>query len=332
MVIMKHALIYGVGGQDGSYLADILLGKNYLVYGFYRRSSVDNLARIKHLLEPLHPNLILLEGDLSDTASVRRAITSSNPDEVYQVADQDHVGWSFNTPQYSADITYGGVSRVLEAVRNIRKDAKVYIPVSATMFGNEPPMQNEVTHFNPLSPYACAKVGAYHLCGYYRQAYNMFVSTAILFNHDSERRGGDYFLHKICKSAVEIVLGKRDKLAISNSSALLDIGYAKEYMEAVVKIMQLDRPINMVLASGDSWTVKRICHVALREAGLNETETLRPIDSFLVPDTVFHRPGPKQTLVGDISRAKGLIDFNPKYGLPFLIKSLVKKYHKELTK
>ncbi len=322
---MKHALIIGVSGQDGSYLCDILLEQGYLVYGLYRRSSVDNLVRIKHLLSPQHPNLILLQGDLTDTDSIRRAVSKSHPDEVYHVADQDHVGWSFNTPQLSVDITYGGTIAVLEAVRTIWDHARVYIPVSATMFGDADPPQCETTPLNPLSPYAVAKVACYHAANYYRQAYKMCVSTVTLFNHDSIRRGSDYLLHNICKGAVEISLGKKDKLPVGDLSVDLDIGYARDYMEAVVKMMQANYPVDLVLASGHRRSLESICWSALQMAGVNEHP-----DKVLVHDHSFHRPG-SSTLIGDISRAKTLLGFNPESRIPFLVKSLVERYQKELT-
>ena len=240
---MKRALIFGINGQDGSYLAEILLEKGYDVHGFYRRSSVDNLSRIRHLLS----DVTLHKGDLTDYGSVHRAVAECLPlHEVYNEADQDHVGWSQAAPSYSAAVTYGGVVNVLEAVRQLTPTTRVFQPVSATMFGYAPPRQDEITRLYPQSPYACAKVAAYYLCQHYRREHGMFVSCGILFNHDSPRRGSDYLLQRIARG--EELWGDLE--------TIVDIGYAREYMEAAWKMMQLESPDDFVIGTGKGYHIK----------------------------------------------------------------------------
>ena len=240
---MKRVLIFGINGQDGSFLAEILLERGYEVHGFYRRSSVDNLSRIRHLLS----DVTLHKGDLTDYGSVHRAVAECLPlHEVYNEADQDHVGWSQSAPSYSAAVTYGGVVNVLEAVRQLTPTTRIFQPVSATMFGYAPPRQDETTRLYPQSPYACAKVAAYYLCQHYRREHGMFVSCGILFNHDSPRRSGDYLLQRIARG--EELWGDLE--------TIVDIGYAREYMEAVWKLMQLDRPDDFVLGTGRGYRIK----------------------------------------------------------------------------
>ena len=237
-----RALILGIGGQDGSYICDLLLEKGYEVHGLHRRSSVDNLRRIAHCRD----RVTLHRGDMADLNSIMIACDRSRPDEIYNLADQDHVGASFASAAYSMDITAGAVGRMLELVRSWLYPIRFFQPLSATMFGDAPPPQNERTPFAPASPYACAKVAAYYLCQHYRREYGMHVSTAIFFNHDSPRRGGDYLLQRIARG---------DKLW-GDLDTVVEVGYAREYMEAAHAILQLDKPDDFVIGTGRGFRIR----------------------------------------------------------------------------
>lgn len=251
---MKRALILGIGGQDGSYLADILLEQGWVVHGMHRRSSVDNLARIAHCRDRVK----LWQGDLLDLASLVKALDGAEPNVVFNEADQDHVGWSKECALYSASVTYGGVANLLEAIRwtacRLPIGCKLFQPLSATMFGDCPAPQDELTPLAPNSPYACAKAGAWHLCRHYRREHGLDVRCAIMFNHDSPRRGGEYLLQRIAHGQ------KID----GDLSTVVDIGYAREYMEAAVKIMELPPPQNdffqhdYALGTGMGYTIGRL--------------------------------------------------------------------------
>ena len=275
----KRALVLGIGGQDGSYLAGILLEKGYEVHGLYRRSSVDNLRRIAHC----RSRVTLHQGDMADPISVERALLEAQPDEVYNMADQDHVGFSLATTAYSLDITAGAVGRTLETLRGLRRRTVRYFqPLSATMFGDAPPPQNEQTPFAPASPYACAKVAAYYLCQHYRREYGMHVSTAIFFNHDSPRRGGDYLLQRIARE--EKLWGDLD--------TVVEVGYAREYMEAAHAILQLDRPDDFVIGTGRGFRIR----------DLVEGEKAR---------WYYHKPS--TGLIADASKAYTAFGFDPRH-------------------
>lgn len=247
----KRALILGVGGQDGSYMADLLLAKGYEVWGLYRKSSVDNLQRIRHLLEP-EPRIKLVRGDVTDAWGLISVIQDANPDEVYHLADQDKPDWSTAAPTYQVSVGVASVVNALEAVSKIRasqrqwhggEKTRMFYPLSATMFGDAPAPQNEETPLRPQSVYACAKAAAWHLCRHYREQHRVWVACGIMFNHDSPRRGPDYLLQKICRQAWEIKQGKRGGFDIPGDlGTRVDIGYAPEYMEAAWRIMQLERP------------------------------------------------------------------------------------------
>ncbi len=295
-----RALILGIGGQDGSYLADILLGRGYEVHGLHRRSSVNNLQRIEHIRD----RVTLHQGDITEPSSIFRVVRDTMPKEIYNVADQDHVGWSYNLPGYSLEVTAKAVGTTLEVIRELDRGIKFFQPCSATMFGNAPPPQDEDTPHNPQSPYACAKTAAYHIARYYRQVHRMFVSTAILYNHDSPRRSGNYLLHQICEDAWKVATTDKEKIRVGDPKMVVDIGYAKEYMEAVVDMMQLDKPTDVILASdGRVHTIKEIIkHCML---------FLECKDYTIVADTSLLRPGLQPTLVGDCTRAKAAINFSP---------------------
>ncbi len=265
---MTRALILGIGGMDGSYLADILLERGYEVHGLYRRSSVDNLQRIAHCRD----KVTLHQGDMGDAKSIDRVICFVMPHEIYNVADQDHVQSSFAAPGYSMDITAGAVMRTLESVRLITPQTKFFQPISATIFGDAPGPQTLDTPLNPLTPYACAKASALHIARYYRQVHGMHVVTAILYNHDSPRRGPDYFLQKICRQAVEVSRGLRDYVEVYDPSARLDIGYAKDYMEQVVECMGRSDPKDLLIGTGNPWLVEDYVAAALSCLELTPTD------------------------------------------------------------
>jgi GDPmannose 4,6-dehydratase len=318
---MKTALILGVGGQDGSYLAEHLLSKGYEVHGLCRRSSVDNLWRVRHMI----PHLVKIHyGDLCDPPSVGRVVCLTRPDELYNEADQDHVGRSYDAPGYSSMVTGAAVGHLLEAVRREAPKCRVFQPLSATVFGNAPPAQNESTPWKPLSPYACAKAYAGHLCRYYREAHGLFVATAVMYNHDSPRRGGDYLLHKVCRAAAEVAAGARDAVPASGLNAVIDVGHAAEYMEAAHAIMSRPSPDDFVLSSGVPWTVGQVVAEALRRAGV-------PREGRKTTDDGFFRPGPAPRLIGDHSKARDAFGFNPQMGPAQLVGLLVDKYKADLA-
>ena len=266
----KRALITGITGQDGSYLAEFLLEKGYEVHGLYRKSATGNLKNIEHLIDKIN----LHGGDLADTNSLYRIVTEVNPQEIYNEADQDHVGWSHNSPLYSNDITTGGVIRLLEIIKQKNLDIKFFQPLSSNMFGElegeVKKSQNEETLLNPVSPYACAKAAAYHWIKFYRKAHNIFATTGIFFNHESERRIEDYVTRKITKSVAKISKGLQDKLSLGNiDNPKIDWGYAKEYMETAWKIMQLDNPDDFVIGTGETHSVREFAEEAFRVAGIS---------------------------------------------------------------
>lgn len=280
-----RALILGVGGQDGSYLAELLLDKGYDVHGVVRRSSVNNLVRIEHIKD----KITLHQGDLSDGGSIDRIIRDVSPREVYNLADQDHVGWSYGTPGYSFDVTCSAVCRLLESVRQIDRGIKVFQPVTALMFSTFLGFpQSEETRFDPQSPYAIAKLAAYHLCRYYRDAHGLFVSTGICFNHDSVRRQGDYLLHSIARQSIVVCKGKKETVVVGSLDAVVDIGSAEEFAGIFHGILQFSKPGDYVIGTGVSVTVRELIRIALDEAG----KVLgKPAKAFLVEDRALLRPG-----------------------------------------
>lgn len=260
---MKRSLIFGITGQDGSYLAEELLEQGHAVYGVVRRSSVDNTARISHLLN--HPNLILLRGDLLDAHSVDDAVAYARPDAVYNVADQDDVRWSEDTPCYSYAITFGAVGTILESVKKRCPAAMVFQPVSATMFGGDEDQKNEYASVQPRSPYACAKTGAYHLTNMYRNQYKLNILTGIMFNHDSPRRGSGYLLHKIADKTIDVREGRTDTITMYNPSFRVDIGHAQEYMRCIISLMESRIIGNYVVGTGVPYTVSYLVTHAARK-------------------------------------------------------------------
>jgi GDPmannose 4,6-dehydratase len=298
---MTKALILGINGQDGSYLAEVLLEKGYEVHGAIRRTATGNTKNIEPILDRLH----LHYGDLSDPISLYNIINQNRPHEIYNEADQDHAGISFVIPAYNFDVTGAAVGRLLEMVRQIDPSIKVFQPVTSNMFGltAECP-QNEQTRFNPMSPYACAKVFAHSLCHMYRQAYNMFVTVGIFYNHESPRRTESYVTRKITRSVARIKRGLQDKLVLGDMSALVDWGYSKEYMEAAWWMMQLDRPDTFVIGTGEVHSVRDFVEEAFAYVGLDP-------EKYVESSQQFFRPAQNSVLRADITKARETFGFNP---------------------
>lgn len=319
---MKRAIIFGITGQDGSYLAEILLEKGYEVHGVIRRSATGNTINIDHLLENdniIDKNLFIHRGDLSDPISIYRIILEVKPDEVYNEADQDHVSWSYDMVGYSADITASAPARILEIIYRSDKNIKYFQPCTSNMFGEtEETPQNEDTRFNPMSPYACAKASAYYFTRYYRQSLGLFASTAIMYNHESPRRTEEYVTRKITSSVARISLGKQECLELGDTSAKIDWGYAREYMEAAQSILQLDEPDDFIIATGETHSVQEFVNKAFEFVGLKSSD-------YLVINKKLLRPTKTSTLVGDISKAKKKFEFNPKFKFKELVHLMLKE-------
>ena len=319
---MKRALITGVTGQDGSYLAELLLEKGYEVYGMIRRSSVDYRERIAHLEGT--PNFHLKFGDLGDSISLVKLIGEVRPDEIYNLAAQSHVQVSFDVPEFTADIDATGVLRVLEAVRvcGLEKTCRIYQASTSELYGKvEEVPQRETTPFHPYSPYAVAKQYGYWIVKEYREAYNMFCCSGILFNHESERRGETFVTRKITLAAARIAQGKQDKLYLGNLDSLRDWGYAKDYVECMWLILQNEKPEDFVIATGVQHSVREFATVAFHYAGievewqgegLNEKGINKANGRIIVevsPD--FYRPTDVVNLWGDPTKAKTELGWNP---------------------
>jgi GDPmannose 4,6-dehydratase len=317
---MKKALIFGVTGQDGSYLAEVLLEKGYEVHGMVRRSATGNTRNIDHLIrdpELFNHRFFLCRGDLADSTSLYRIITSVEPEEIYNEADQDHVGWSYDMVGFSADITGAAVGRILEIVRQINPEIRFFQPCTSNMFGRtDSTFQTETTVFNPQSPYACAKVMAYYLTRYYREAFGMFASTAILYNHESPRRTEEYVTRKITRSVARIVHGKQDKLVLGDLSARIDWGYSREYMEAAWQILQLDQPDDFIIATGEAHSVEEFVNEAFAVVNLQP-------EDYVESSKKFFRPTKTGTLVGDITTARTTFGFEPKVKFKQLVRLMV---------
>ncbi len=316
---MKKALITGITGQDGSYLAELLLSKGYEVYGLIRRSSSFNTARIEHLYKDPHenPKLKLVYGDLTDSSVLSKLLREIKPDEVYNLAAQSHVKVSFEIPEYTADAVAIGTLRLLEAIRQENLKTKFYQASSSEMFGKvlQTP-QNEKTPFNPRSPYACAKVFAHEITKTYRDAYNIFACCGILFNHESPRRGETFVTRKITKAVARIKLGKQKYLYLGNLEAKRDWGYAPEYVEAMWRMMQHNEPDDYVIATGETHTVQEFVEEAFNVAGLNWKDHVKI-------DPKYYRPAEVDVLLGDYSKAKQKLGWEPKVKFKQLVKTMV---------
>ena len=319
---MKKALITGVTGQDGSFLAEFLLDKGYDVHGMIRRSSVDYRERIAHLEG--HPRFHLHYGDLGDSLSLVKIVAEVRPDEIYNLAAQSHVQVSFDVPEYTADVVATGVLRVLEAVRvcGLEHSCRIYQASTSELYGKvEEVPQNEKTPFHPYSPYAVAKQYGFWIVKEYREAYGMYCCSGLLFNHESERRGETFVTRKITLAAARIAQGKQDKLYLGNLSALRDWGYARDYVECMWLILQQDKPDDFVIATGEQHSVREFCTLAFREVGIeldfvgegvDEKGIDRATGRVLVevsPD--FYRPTDVVNLWGDPTKARRELGWNP---------------------
>ncbi|MSU09386.1 GDP-mannose 4,6-dehydratase [Veillonellaceae bacterium WCA-693-APC-5D-A] len=318
----KRALITGVTGQDGSYLSEFLLEKGYEVYGLVRRSSVEYHERINHIEK--HNNFHLVYGDLSDSSSIFSLVSSVKPDEIYNLAAQSHVQVSFEVPEYTADIDATGVLRVLEAVRvcGLKDKCRIYQASTSELYGRvEEVPQNENTPFHPYSPYAVAKQYGYWIVKEYREAYNMYCCSGILFNHESERRGETFVTRKITLAAARISQGLQDKLYLGNLSSLRDWGYAKDYVECMWLMLQQKQPEDFVIATGEQHSVRDFCLIAFREVGIDLEFTGEGLEEkgidkatgkvVIEVSEAFYRPTDVVNLWGDPTKAKALLGWNP---------------------
>ena len=295
----KRAFITGITGQDGSYLAELLLAKGYEVHGLIRRASTFNTSRIDHLYDDPHEpkaRLFLHYGDLSDGGRLVSLLAGLKPDEVYNLAAQSHVRVSFDEPEHTGDITGMGSIRLLEAVRLAGIDTRFYQASSSEMFGATPPPQNEGTPFYPRSPYGAAKVYSYWVTKNYREAYDMFAVNGILFNHESPRRGETFVTRKITRAVAAITAGQQDHVYLGNLDSVRDWGYAPEYVEGMWRMLQADEPDDFVLATGGSFTVRDFVETAFSHAGLDWHDHVRFDERYLRPTEV-------DALIGDASKA-----------------------------
>ncbi len=317
----KKALITGITGQDGSYLAEMLLNKGYDVYGVIRRSSSFNTERIDHLIGTTYKEnrINLVHGDLTDSSSINKIIRDITPDEIYNLGAQSHVRVSFDTPEYTADVDAIGAVRILEAIREneLTKHTKFYQASSSELYGDvlESP-QRESTPFNPCSPYAIAKLYAYYITVDYRKAYNIFATNGILFNHESERRGETFVTRKITKAAAKIKFGLQKKLYLGNIDAKRDWGYAKDYIVAMYLMMQADKSEDFVIATGESHSVREF---------LDEVFLYIKMDwnDFVEIDPRYYRPTEVNYLIGDASKAKKRLGWEPKVKFKELAKLMI---------
>lgn len=315
----NSALITGITGQDGSYLAELLLAKGYTVYGLIRRSSTFNTGRINHLYQDPHDpdyRLRLLYGDMTDSANLLRILRETQPAEIYNLAAQSHVKVSFEVPEYTADVVALGVTRLLECIRASGIETRFYQAGSSEMFGSTPAPQNENSLFAPRSPYAAAKVYAHHMTRNYREAYGLFAVGGILFNHESPRRGMTFVTRKITRAVANIKHGKQDKLFLGNLDARRDWGFAPDYVEGMWQMLQADQPDDYVLATGESHTVREFVQHAFEAAGLDA-------DKHVEIDERYLRPTEVDELQGDYSRAKQKVGWEPKVKFTELVKLMV---------
>lgn len=315
----KTALITGITGQDGSYLAELLLDKGYIVHGVIRRASTFNTSRIDHLFVDLHEpetRLFLHYGDLSDGSQLTNLIHDINPEEIYHLGAQSHVRVSFDTPEYTGDITALGTTRILEALRRSGVKARFYQASSSEMFGAAPPPQNEDTPFHPRSPYAAAKVYAYWMAANYREGYNLFTCSGILFNHESPRRGQTFVTRKITRAIAAILAGRQQYLYLGNLGAKRDWGYAPEYVQAMWLMLQQDEPRDYVLGTGECHSVQEFLEEAFGYAGLDW-------EDYVKIDPRYFRPTEVELLVADSTKARQRLGWNPKITFKELVRIMV---------
>jgi GDPmannose 4,6-dehydratase len=320
---MKRALISGITGQDGSYLTELLLAKGYEVHGIIRRASSFNTGRIDHLYQDPHgqgTRLFLHYGDLSDSSGLRHILETVKPDEVYNLGAQSHVRVSFDQPEYTVDVDALGTLRFLEAIRDYRDrtghDVRFYQASSSEMFGATPPPQSESTPFHPRSPYACAKVYSYWQTVNYRESYGMFACNGILFNHESERRGETFVTRKITRAATRIKLGLQDKLYLGNMDAKRDWGFAGDFVEAMWLMLQADTPDDYVVATGEAYSVRQFVDKTFALLDLDPAE-------YVAIDPRYFRPAEVDHLLGDASKAREKLNWQPKISFDQLVERMV---------
>ena len=315
----RTALVTGISGQDGSYLAELLLAKGYEVHGIVRRSSSFNTDRIDHLYRDPHEqgvHLFTHYGDLTDPVALTKLLYELQPDEIYHLGAQSHVRVSFDIPEYTFDVTGAGTLRLLEAIRESGVRTRFYQASSSEMFGAAPPPQSETTPFHPRSPYAVAKVAAYWAAVNYREAYGMYACNGILFNHESERRGETFVTRKITRAVARIKHGLQDKLYLGNLDAKRDWGYAPDYVEAMWLMLQADEPDDYVIATGETHSVREFLEQAFSHAGLEWEEHVEI-------DPRYFRPSEVDVLLGDASKARERLGWEPKVGFEKLVTLMV---------
>lgn len=316
---MKRALITGVTGQDGSYLAELLLSKGYEVHGLVRRSSSFNTARLDGVYQDPHERGVTFfkhYSDLSDSASLLTLVGEVNPDEIYNLGSQSHVRVSFEVPEYTSNVTGVGVARLLEAVRASGVSTRFYQASSSEMFGSTPPPQNEMTVFHPRSPYGVAKVFGHWMTVNYREAHNLFACSGILFNHESPRRGENFVTRKITRAVARIKGGLQDKLYLGNLDSFRDWGYAPEYVEAMWLMLQQDNPDDYVVATGEAHSPREFCQLAFNHAGLDW-------ERHVEIDSRYYRPTEVDYLLGDASKAQKVLGWEPKTSFRQLVELMV---------
>ena len=306
----KTALITGITGQDGSYLAELLLGKGYEVHGVVRRSSTMNRGRIDHLqhASPSHPEgakFVLHYGDMTDSGGLNRLVKTVRPDEIYNLAAQSHVQISFDQPEYTGDADGLGTTRLLEAIRTMGAPTRFYQASTSEMFGSTPPPQSETSQFRPRSPYAAAKLYAHWMTVNYREAHKLFACSGILFNHESPRRGENFVTRKVTRGIAQVLAGKTDQLHLGNLDSQRDWGHARDYVEAMWLMLQQDEPDDFVIATGVMRSVREFAEAAFAMAGLDW-------DKYVVIDQAFFRPAEVNELRGDASKAARVLGWKPK--------------------
>lgn len=314
----KISLITGINGQDGSYLAELLLNKGYEVHGTLKRNSVAENQTSR--LDNIYDKLKLHYADLTDLSSLIRVIQEVKPIEIYNLAAQSHVRISFDQPIYTANATGLGVLNLLEAVKLVDKSIKIYQASSSEMFGNSidsDGYQRETTPLNPVSPYGCAKVFAYNIARNYRNSYGMFISNGILFNHESPRRGTNFVTNKVVKEAVKIKLGLANSLSLGNLDATRDWGHAKDYVEAMWSMLQLDNPDDFVCATGVSHSVRDLCEYVFSYLDLDYLD-------YVMQDEKFYRPEELHDLKGDSTKLRKTINWQPKYTFETMLDEMIK--------
>ena len=316
---MRKALITGITGQDGSYLAELLIDKGYEVHGIIRRASSFNTGRIDHLYQDPHvesPRLTLHHGDLTDGSQLARLIRTTEPDEIYNLAAQSHVAVSFQQPEYTGDVDGLGVIRLLEAVRDSGVETRLYQAGTSEMFGNAPPPQSEATPFHPRSPYGAAKVFAYWLVDNYRDAYGMYAVTGILFNHESPRRGETFVTRKITQALARIVAGTQDKLYLGNLYARRDWGHARDHVRAMWMMLQQNTPRDYVIGTGEDRSVRDLLDAAFSVVGLDW-------EPYVEIDPRYFRPTDVDFLKADAAKARSELGWKPDFTFEDLVEEMV---------